>query len=389
MVAGDVMVPSEEPEEESEQTSRALAPATQSLAAAYAASLPKDWGLKFEGIIPALDIAKLVPPIDTSIISSIVDADWFQSHNEASARALSSMISAADFMPKVDFSDFFATSATASIFSSLDGIGSLKDYGLPESFVMPDLKGFDLYTAGFAEQMKDWSQVFEPFPKQFQGVDWEELLRRQSVPHNWSRATEDRLEVLIEMVSGEGIPAAWVPRAEILEALLDASPGDERSELLIARRDEILEDCACWIDDLEDDFLAPVLPVARQVLDVCRNGHWQVAAIAAVTVVHNVVEALHWVSDRQRVAKYHRLTMDTPQSKLLEQATRAPLVPFYDNWSPESGQPRPTHVTRHVVSHHLDADQVTERNCIVAVMLMSSLLVTVYQLELGAGEQAA
>jgi hypothetical protein len=81
--------------------------------------------------------------------------------------------------------------------------------------------------------------------------------------------------------------------------------------------------------------------------------------------------------------------MELPVSQLLEQATRAPLVKFYDDWNPKSGQPRPVHLTRHVVSHHLADDQVSARNCVVAVMLMASLLVTVEHLELGRGETAA
>ncbi len=74
--------------------------------------------------------------------------------------------------------------------------------------------------------------------------------------------------------------------------------------------------------------------------------------------------------------------------RLLEQSTRAPLVLFYDDWNPKSGKPRPTHLTRHVVTHQLAEDQVSARNCIIAVMLMSSLLVSVEQLELGREEAA-
>lgn len=389
MVSIDIVVLNEEDPEDPKKSSGALASGAQSLAAAYLASVPRDFGFDIERIMPTIDVSRFMPKVDTSIISSIVDADLFRSQSAASIAAVSSMITAAELMPKMDFSGIWASSGAASVLSSLDAIGSLKGYGFAEPLIMPDLRGFDFLAAGMAARVKSIGDLLEPFLEDFRNTDWTEVLRRQSIPANWSPAIDDRLELLIEMESGEGIPAAWVPHAGLLTALLDAAPGDERSALLIERREEILEDCADWVDDLEDEFLAPVLPVAREVLDACRSGHWRVAAISAVTVVHNIVEALHWVSDRQRVAKHHRLTMNTPHSRLLEQATRAPLVPFYDEWNPQSGKPRPVHVTRHVVSHHLDADQVTERNCIVAVMLMSSLIVTVYQLELGRGEHAA
>lgn len=220
-------------------------------------------------------------------------------------------------------------------------------------------------------------------------IDWGLLTRRSRVPSNWPDEFQEHLPTLLDMVNIEGIPAAWVPRREILRLLLAAGSPNERSELLIAHRDEILQDCLDWVDRLDDEFLAPQLPIARKVLAACKGGHWEVAAISAVAVVHAVVESLHWASDRQRVQKHHKLTMELPLSQLLEQSTRAPLVPFYDEWNPKSGKPRPAQLTRHVVSHQLAEDQVSARNCIVAVMLMCSLLVSVEQLELGRGEAVA
>jgi len=220
-------------------------------------------------------------------------------------------------------------------------------------------------------------------------IDWDLLTRRSRVPSNWPDEFEEHLPTLLDMVNIEGIPAAWVPRRTLLMLLLAAESATERSELLFAHRDEILEDCLDWVEHLDDEFLASQLPIARKVLAACKDGHWEVAAISAVAVVHAVVESLHWASDRQRVQKHHKLTMELPLSQLLERSTRAPLVPFYDEWNPRSGKPRPAHLTRHVVSHQLAEDQVSARNCIVAVMLMSSLLVSVEQLELGRGEAAA
>jgi hypothetical protein len=232
-------------------------------------------------------------------------------------------------------------------------------------------------------------RLFDGLLDVIRGADWARLIRRIGVPSNWPDEFDDVLPQLVEIVNGEGIPVAWVPRTSILEALIVAESATARSELLIAHRDEILQDCMGSVENLDDAFLAPYLPIAKEVLTVCHGGHWAVGAIAAVTLVHNLVEALRWVSDHQRVAKYHSLREDESASRLLEQATRAPLIRFYDDWNPKSGQPRPAHLTRHVVSHQLDEDQVSARNCVVAVMLMASLLVTVEQLELGRDGVAA
>lgn len=211
-----------------------------------------------------------------------------------------------------------------------------------------------------------------------------EWLRTAHRPANWSDAVEEQIDAVVELVNEEGIPVAWVPRTTILEALLGASPGDERSLLLINHRDEILEDCTSALARLEGDTAEfPALPIAQKVLAGCRDGHWEIAAVTAVTIVHGTVEALRWASDRQRAIRQHALQTDEGSDRLMEQATRAPLVRFYDEWHAKSGKPRPAHLSRHVVAHNLAPDQVTERNCIVAVMLMASLLRTVHELELG------
>lgn len=387
----DTFVVRDDPEDESERTDRVTPLASRIVANAHTAVFPRDFGLKLQNVMPTLDATKFVPTINPRFLSSVASAAWLKTQQDSAAAALSKLVSPTNFMPKTDFSEVWGTAGVESVLASLKELDSLRAFEATTSFAVPAFKGFDRISADIVSrtiaQMLDANKLLEPLLEHIRSLDWDEIRRRRALPDNWSKTAEERLEVLIEMVSVEGIPAAWVPRADVLEELLDVSPGDERSAILIARRESILEDCAAWIDDLEDDFLAPFLPVAREVLAACQNGHWRVAAIAAVTVTHNVVEALHWVSDRQRVAKYHRVTTSTPRAELMEQATRAPLVRFYDDWNPNSPQPRPTHVTRHVVSHHLDADQVTERNCVVAVMLMSSLLITVYQRELGPNEQ--
>jgi hypothetical protein len=238
-------------------------------------------------------------------------------------------------------------------------------------------------TASWCETVADINANFAS------SINWDAILRLPRLPDNWADVIDDKLEELIELVNVDGIPAAWVPRVEILEALLGAETGDARSEILIRHRSQILEDCVAILSGLDDTFLADEISIAEEVLESCRVGHWRVAALAAIPIVHSIVESLSWASDRQRVAHHHQLTMDMEYRRLTEMATRAPLVNFYDDWNPKSGKPRPVHLTRHVASHRLAADQVSARNCVVAVMLMTSLMMTVHQLKLGQRAVAA
>lgn len=220
-------------------------------------------------------------------------------------------------------------------------------------------------------------------------IDWGALSRTPVIPENWGEDYMSDLPKLAEIVNDEGIPLAWVPRASILRLLLDASTAEERVAIMLEREDEILSDCIEQVSQIDDEFLEPLMPTAHEVLDSCRDGRWRVGAISAVVLTHATVQNLHWVSDHQRARKHHRLTMNDPIRDLTEKATRAPLILFYDDWDPKSGKPRPKHISRHVVTHHFSPEQVERRNCLVAIMLMSSLMATVARLCLGELEDVA
>lgn len=355
----------------------ALTAPMQSALSAYVVAMPK---FDFVQMQPALDVARLMPKFDTDAFSTIAN---IQSMLPEIQRSLVPALNIAAALPKVDFD----LNIPKSMLLEVARIQETALAGLPHPSTM--LAGITSDWIAAIQPTIDVTASLQPIMEVLRSIDWDLITRRPRTPDNWPDDMDEKLPALMELVNQDGIPAAWVPRSEVLDALLSATTGDERSRVLIEYGDEILADCAEWVEALVDPVLEPVLPIAREVLDACRDGHWKVGAISAVQVVHSIVESLHWVSDRQRVAKHHVLKISTPCTRLLEQATRAPLVMFYDDWNPLSGKPRPAHLTRHVVSHSLGNDQVSERNCIVAVMLMASLLVTVYQLDLGQRETAA
>lgn len=221
------------------------------------------------------------------------------------------------------------------------------------------------------------------------GFDWEALQRRVRTPRNWPTEYEPYLPQLLTMLNDEGIPLAWVPNYDTLMELIDAGSAERRSQLLVERRLDILEDCAAELEDIESELLLPSMPYVADLIASCRDGHWPTAALAAVPLIHSVVEALEWPTDQQRVRKHHAMRKAVTLQDLMEQAARAPLVIFYQDWNPKSGRPRPTHLARHVMSHKFGPEQVSDRNCVVAVMLLTSLFVTIDQLGLAAQEIAA
>ncbi|EPR77451.1 hypothetical protein ADILRU_0150 [Leifsonia rubra CMS 76R] len=215
------------------------------------------------------------------------------------------------------------------------------------------------------------------------GIDWDQLRRRTLVPANWPTEFEEYLPMIQEALNAEGLPLAWVPRREVFLQLVVAATAEERLEILREHRNEVLEDCAVIVENVEDDFIAAQIPLARDVIAACREGHWRVAAVSAVVIVHAVVENLEWSTNPQGLMKNHGFAAPSTLDELIERATRAPFVSFYVEWHPKSGKPQPRGLARNMVSHRVTDTHLDEHNCLIAVMLMASLMETVYQLDLG------
>jgi hypothetical protein len=356
--------------------SPALTSSAQSLLAAYTAAMPK---FDFSALLPTFDLASLVPRIDTSALTAIANV-------QSMLPKFDTLVPAPDIaalMPTVDYASLVPRTGIAEVFRAQESLlAGLPDYSKMLGGIRKD------WLAGIQPQI-DFTASMQPIFEMLRSTDWDALSRRLLLPHNWPDDIEEKLPALVEMVNSDGIPAAWVPRDEVLDELLSAETGHSRSRVLLERRELILEDCAMWLEDLHDPVLDPVLPTVQEALEACRHGLWRAGAISAVAVVHSIVESLDWVSDRQKAERHYALSLTTRRDLLMRQASTAPLVPFYSEWHPRSGKPRPELLARHVVSHQLGEDQVNERNCIVAVMLMASLLITVYQLDLGLKEIAA
>src|SRR4051812_5159759 len=86
-------------------------------------------------------------------------------------------------------------------------------------------------------------------------VDWPRILEaideyQRLVPDNMSVRALAALKD--EQESDLDIPVAWVPRTEVVEALLlDCATREKRVHLLVERIDDILDDCDAILTDID------------------------------------------------------------------------------------------------------------------------------------------
>ncbi len=208
----------------------------------------------------------------------------------------------------------------------------------------------------------------------FTSIDLEGIQRRLLLPANLPTRYEPLLPGMKRLLEEDGIPLAWVVRLGTIEELLAATSADERTTILLGHADEILEDCADLVADMDAAALADVLPIAREAVEGFLSGKRKIAAVGAVAVTNTVVEQNQWATTERSARKHYAVPAQVDFREFTLVATLAALIVFYREWHPKAPDPMPDSLARHVVSHNLKDEHLSERNCLIAVMLMTSLM---------------
>jgi hypothetical protein len=197
-----------------------------------------------------------------------------------------------------------------------------------------------------------------------------------ALPPNWPVGLDPKLlDPIFSIIQDEGIPLVYVPRADIVTALVDAADREERIRILLDRSDEVIEDCRQVLTTITEPTLTNQTPMAVKALDAIAAGHVEAAQALAVVIVETVVTR---TIDKNYGKVRQFVKVDDPGDlgiiELRVNAALAAIGPFYVGWYPNSGTPAPVELSRHVTVHQADASHFNPGNGIVAVVLMTSVL---------------
>lgn len=197
---------------------------------------------------------------------------------------------------------------------------------------------------------------------------------KEALPPNWDGL--NHYEVLGEIAKDDGIPVVWVPRASVLADLVGAPGRAERVKILLARQDEITEDCRSVVAEVTDLDLVPRAPQALEAVEALQAGFPQAAQTLAVAVSESLLTE-YVAKGRSYKVLAADVAVDTDELTIVEVRSTFALLPvhrFYTTWRPHTGVPAPGELSRHVTVHHARADHLTPENALIAIMLLSSLL---------------
>jgi len=201
---------------------------------------------------------------------------------------------------------------------------------------------------------------------------------RAGAPPNWTFGNDWPMpSVIAEVVEQDGIPLAWVPRGDIVLALVQAEGIEARRAILADRETDILEDCTTCFDNMTGVRPVGFLENAREAAAAFRDGHAR-AAQALATVVLDATLRLLYITPafsyrgvRTRlVGVWEDASLQDMRPALVLAAIPGALKEFW----PDRGDSVPARFNRHASAHTVHAEQYTRTNALVAIMTITSLL---------------
>ena len=178
------------------------------------------------------------------------------------------------------------------------------------------------------------------------------------------------LNAVASLALDEGIPLCWVPRAEVVTALIEAEGSADRQQILTERREDILDDCESALSPIHHEWSIQ----CSQAIEALRKGQYGPAQSHA----SNIIDSLVITGPGRTTAVEHARDEfdDLPLYLIAENLVLRPLVRALARWFPDSGEPPPMHFARHVTSHGVGYTGVFDRlYALIGIMLATSLIV--------------
>ncbi len=252
-----------------------------------------------------------------------------------------------------------------------------------------------------AEQMQHIAKVTEGFSRSLQGLpdkllkapDWLSKLDRAGLTPNLGKDRSIYKLKQYKRLLGMGYAIFWVPRAEIVEALLGAKNEQDRKKIVLKYSQEILEDCQNALDDIGSPSLKnPKLHLVAAI-ETMRTSNPR-AAQSTASVCFDAL--LDQIIDSSSLRTYREVypkvsgdgnklkSVDNIPVQYLYAALQAQLVVFsmrkFERLQPQTVQ---TKYGRHSSIHSVSPRQYNDFNALQAITVTTSLLATTDKLGKG------
>ena len=194
------------------------------------------------------------------------------------------------------------------------------------------------------------------------------------LPANWPR---NNLKNISAVLQEEGIPLAYVPRAETVRALLDAVDYESRMRVLANHRLSIVDDCRVAIGESAlHPSVADLKSLINEAQAILATGYFAGAHCLAVNLCDTIVRRT-----MEPNSKYKKIVDTIEESGFEDELFSVALafrpVPSFYKFYKFGVETPPVQLSRHRTAHEISPEHTSEHNSIVAVMLATSLALAV------------
>ena len=172
---------------------------------------------------------------------------------------------------------------------------------------------FPKFTIGY-----DHSQLIKGLPQLnstllgFEGIGerLRELAERlkEQLPENWRELETQELLDVVELMKTEGLCLAWAPRTEIVRELANAGSAEQRAEILVRNRTEILDDIEQVLAEIEHPELAAHVKATREAIATYEDEHPNPAQAYAAAAISDLVYEILGIKSFDGAKKKFRAT---------------------------------------------------------------------------------
>ncbi|WP_228183942.1 hypothetical protein [Streptomyces anulatus] len=224
--------------------------------------------------------------------------------------------------------------------------------------------------------LRDWGLIWDTYDPAVHGTHRVPPLYTGVRHENWWGSAV-QMGTLLDLAKKHGIPVAWVTPAQTLSSLAAAGPDHEdKLAVLVDGEDDIQALCHLKLEECTDEWIAGEVEAGKKAMAAWSDGHREAAACLAVAGVEQMLHNLTRVPRGQGAhGRLQKAGKKKPNDFLPKhQYALAPLSAFYTPYDPGKGDAVPTTLSRHAVVHHLPLSHLSSGHCIIAVMLLVSII---------------
>lgn len=218
--------------------------------------------------------------------------------------------------------------------------------------------------------MVNWSKLAQSFIDPAVFERFRELVARR-MPPNWSEVDDWRRGTTFIEESGWAI--VWLPRSEVVLALLDADEAD-RESVLLAHSSVLVEDALACAAEIKHDELRFVGDCIVEIAESVSDGHHRAAQALSASVL---TELLQGILGHKKLADAHAEYAEPWKEQsiqLLRFVLIACTIPkALSRFYRDNGDPMPPTFNRHAVAHGASPVQFTPLNALVGLVLVTAL----------------